>query len=459
MNDGHKLFSNVRITPFRDAGVVVTIFGEPSVAAPFICDDSGTWCHNTFDEAAKCIGAALRHNGKPNPSGIATIAVVIEGTISFAVAYFNGSGDDRLVVHASAFTACSTAHIGFVDLDVFIWFAPDLILIRAHHANTQFVKNLIGRLVPRKPELSLKLNGRDTRRLAGDQIGRPEPYRQRRVSTLHDGAGSEVAIDLALTTPKNSRAVGESIGLAGHCTARTNEPILPARTFKISRARSFVREQSLKFGKRARKWQITSLKYIDSHGRPTSTRIAELDDARLTTYLGPQARLIVIGAGDLSRFLCQMALALGFEVIVCDPREELRASWDLKGLLVSQEMPDDMILRLRPDARTAVVAVTHDPKLDGLALIDALQSEAFYVGAIGSRRNSVQRRTRLREHFDLPDAALEALHGPAGLYIGSKTPAEIALSIMAEVVAVKNGVDANAAVSVETGKAVRTWAS
>lgn len=187
--------------------------------------------------------------------------------------------------------------------------------------------------------------------------------------------------------------------------------------------------------------------------------VPELDDARLTTYLGPQARLIVIGAGDLSRFLCQMALALGFEVIVCDPREELRASWDLKGLLVSQEMPDDMILRLRPDARTAVVAVTHDPKLDDLALIDALQSEAFYVGAIGSRRNSVQRRTRLREHFDLPDAALEALHGPAGLYIGSKTPAEIALSIMAEVVAVKNGVDANAAVSVETGKAVRTWAS
>lgn len=140
-----------------------------------------------------------------------------------------------------------------------------------------------------------------------------------------------------------------------------------------------------------------------------------------------------------------MALSLGFEVIVCDPREEHRASWTLDGVLLSREMPDDLILRMTPDARTAVVALTHDPKLDDLALIDALQSDAFYVGAIGSRRNSAQRRERLREHFDLSEPALQALHGPAGLFIGSKTPAEIALSIMAEVVAVnKNGVPVSA---------------
>lgn len=168
--------------------------------------------------------------------------------------------------------------------------------------------------------------------------------------------------------------------------------------------------------------------------------VPKLSDSHLTTYLGPQARLIVIGAGDLSRFMCQMALSLGFEVIVCDPREEHRASWQMDGVLLSHEMPDDLILRLRPDARTAVVALTHDPKLDDLALIDALQSEAFYVGAIGSRRNSAHRRERLHAHFDLSEATLQALHGPAGLYIGSKTPAEIALSIMAEVVAAKNGI-------------------
>jgi xanthine dehydrogenase accessory factor len=181
--------------------------------------------------------------------------------------------------------------------------------------------------------------------------------------------------------------------------------------------------------------------------------LPHLDDQHLTTHLGPQARLIVIGAGDLSRFLCQMALGLGFEVIVCDPREESRASWQLDGVVVSDEMPDDLILRLQPDARTAVVAVTHDPKLDDLALIDALRSDAFYVGAIGSRRHSELRKTRLHEHFDLSHAALDSLHGPAGLYIGSKTPAEIALSIMAEVVAVKNGVEAATAVPVAAGKA------
>ncbi len=169
-----------------------------------------------------------------------------------------------------------------------------------------------------------------------------------------------------------------------------------------------------------------------------------LDEHTLTTYLGPQARLIVIGAGDLPRFLSQMALSLGFEVFVCDPREEHRANWSLDGVTLSHEMPDDLILRLKPDARTAVVALTHDPKLDDLALIDALQSDAFYVGAIGSRRNSATRRERLHEHFEIPYEMLDCLHGPAGLYIASKTPAEIALSIMAEVVAVKNGASANA---------------
>lgn len=180
--------------------------------------------------------------------------------------------------------------------------------------------------------------------------------------------------------------------------------------------------------------------------------VPHVDDHQLVTYLGPQARLIVIGAGDLSRYLCEMALSVGFEVIVCDPREEQRASWSMPGVAVSHEMPDDLVQRLRPDARTAVVALTHDPKLDDLALIDALQSDAFYVGAIGSRRNSQHRRERLRTHFDIPEEALQRLHGPAGLYIGSKTPAEIALSILAEIVAVKNGVQLPAPAQIEAGK-------
>ncbi|MGR6808444.1 XdhC family protein (plasmid) [Sphaerotilus natans] len=188
-----------------------------------------------------------------------------------------------------------------------------------------------------------------------------------------------------------------------------------------------------------------------SEGRPDGVPV--LDEATLTSWHGPSARLILIGAGDIADFIGRMAPALGFEVWVCDPREERRAAWQLPGVTLSAEMPDDLIQRLKPDRRTAVVALSHDPKLDDLALIDALQSEAFYVGAIGSRRNSETRRARLREHFDLGEAALDRLHGPAGLYIGSRTPAEIALSILAEVVAAKNGARLPAGAGVAGGKA------
>jgi xanthine dehydrogenase accessory factor len=102
-------------------------------------------------------------------------------------------------------------------------------------------------------------------------------------------------------------------------------------------------------------------------------------------------------------------------------------------------MPDDVVLELKLDQRSAVVALTHDPKLDDLALMEALKSDAFYVGAIGSRVNNTKRRERLKL-FDLTEDDLAKLHGPIGIYIGSKTPAEIAISILAEMTAIKNGI-------------------
>ncbi|WP_066267653.1 XdhC family protein [Hydrogenophaga palleronii] len=180
--------------------------------------------------------------------------------------------------------------------------------------------------------------------------------------------------------------------------------------------------------------------------------VPSLDAHSLTTFLGPQIRLIIIGAGDLPRYVCQIALSLGFEVIVCDPREQ-HETWDLDGVTMSREMPDDLVRRLQPDSRTAVVTLTHDPKMDDLALLEALDSSAFYIGAIGSRRNTQSRRSRLKEHFGFSDAALSKLRGPAGLYIGSKTPAEIALSIMAEIVAAKNGVELGESVQTAKDKA------
>lgn len=177
-----------------------------------------------------------------------------------------------------------------------------------------------------------------------------------------------------------------------------------------------------------------------------------VSDTALTTIHGPRWRLLIIGAGQLSAFLAQIALGMDYHVTVCDPREEYRQGWSVPGVQLSHDMPDDLVLGMTLDSRCAVLALTHDPKLDDLALMEALKSEAFYVGAIGSRANNAKRRERLKEYFDLTEAQLARLHGPVGLYIGSKTPAEIAVSILAELTAVKNGVILPEEVRVQTAK-------
>ena len=160
----------------------------------------------------------------------------------------------------------------------------------------------------------------------------------------------------------------------------------------------------------------------------------------LACTFGPEYRMLLIGAGQLTEYLATMALFSGFAVTVCDPREEYRSAWSVAGAKVVSDMPDDVVLAFRADRRSCVVALTHDPKLDDLALLEALKTEAFYVGAIGSRRNNDARHQRMVEHFAVSAAELQRLRGPIGIYIGSKTPAEIAVSIMAEILAVKNGV-------------------
>ena len=185
---------------------------------------------------------------------------------------------------------------------------------------------------------------------------------------------------------------------------------------------------------------------------PASPGMAmQVSGSALTTIHGPRWRLLIIGAGQLSGFLAQIAIGMEYQVTVCDPREEYRDSWHVDGVEVVHEMPDDQVIAMQLDARSAVVALTHDPKLDDLALMEALKSPAFYVGAIGSRANNAKRRERLKL-FDVTDAELARLHGPVGLYIGSKTPAEIAISILAELTAAKNGVELPAEVSVGNPK-------
>jgi xanthine dehydrogenase accessory factor len=168
-------------------------------------------------------------------------------------------------------------------------------------------------------------------------------------------------------------------------------------------------------------------------------QIFQFDGKTLRALFGPRWRLLIIGAGQLSRAVAPMALALDFEVVCCDPREEYHLTWDITNTTFSKAMPDDLVLQLQLDPHSAVIAVTHDPKLDDMALLEALKSPAFYVGALGSRVNTAKRKERLKL-FDLSETEIDRLHGPIGLDLGSKTPAEIAVSIMAEIVAVKNGV-------------------
>jgi len=164
----------------------------------------------------------------------------------------------------------------------------------------------------------------------------------------------------------------------------------------------------------------------------------EFDGTMLRALFGPRWRLLIVGAGQLSRVLAQMALALDFEVVCCDPREEYHLTWDVPGSSFSKAMPDDVVLELQLDPHSAVVALTHDPKLDDMVLLEALKSPAFYIGALGSRGNTAARKQRLAL-FDLSPAEIGRLHGPVGLDLGGRAPAETALAILAEIVAERYG--------------------
>jgi len=187
--------------------------------------------------------------------------------------------------------------------------------------------------------------------------------------------------------------------------------------------------------------RVTVLATGESHLQAsTSPQDLQIDAEKLVNTFGPEYRMLLIGAGQMTEYLATMAIFNGFAVTVCDPREEYRGAWSVAGVALHSDMPDDVVRAFTPDRRSCVIALTHDPKLDDLALLEALESDAFYIGAIGSRRNNTARHQRMKEHFEQTDDSLARLRGPIGIYIGSKTPAEIAVSIMAEVLAVKNAV-------------------
>ena len=197
--------------------------------------------------------------------------------------------------------------------------------------------------------------------------------------------------------------------------------------------------QRLTLGERLRR-ELTLASGAASLSQADGADLCLLDELRLVTTHGPHWRLLLIGAGQMTQYLAQMALALDYQVLVCDPREEYATeAANLPGVVHLRSMPDDAVIGLKPDSNTAVIALTHDPKLDDLALMEALRSPCFYVGAIGSRVNQAARKVRLAEHFDMSQEQLARLHGPVGIKNGARTPPEIAVSILAELTAKRYG--------------------
>jgi len=165
----------------------------------------------------------------------------------------------------------------------------------------------------------------------------------------------------------------------------------------------------------------------------------ERTDTRFTSVHGPRWRMLVIGASEIAHYLAEIAATVDYQVFVCDPREEYRTAWRSANAKWIDGMPDDAVTAFRPDPHSVVLTVSHDPRLDDMALLEALKSDACYVGAVGSARTNAERRRRLAQ-FDLTAQQIARLHGPVGLSIGSRTPPEIAVAILADLVGARNGV-------------------
>ena len=178
---------------------------------------------------------------------------------------------------------------------------------------------------------------------------------------------------------------------------------------------------------------------IERGERFSRTTVLGDDGREFVEEFGPPPHLLVFGAVDTAEALCKAAKELGWRTIVADPRGKFATRERIPSadeLLV--EWPEDVLARARPDAHTAVVVLTHEDRFDIPALIGALRSDAFYVGALGARRNQARRRERLLEE-GLSEEEIDRISGPVGLDIGAESPAETAISILAEILARRAG--------------------
>ncbi|MCH7815256.1 MAG: XdhC family protein [Proteobacteria bacterium] len=175
---------------------------------------------------------------------------------------------------------------------------------------------------------------------------------------------------------------------------------------------------------------------ISANDRSSDAAVV-IEDEKMSHSLSPMYRLLLLGAGDVAKFVAEMALALEYDVTLCDPRPHYLDNWQVDGVETTSRLPDDVVRDYFSNPYSGIVALAHDPRVDDMALMEALKTDAFYIGAMGSERTSAARRERLPE-LGLSAAEIDRLHAPIGFEIESKTPAEIAISIMAQVTSVRH---------------------
>ena len=213
--------------------------------------------------------------------------------------------------------------------------------------------------------------------------------------------------------------------LPGDCATQAHQAELEAA---LLGRRRLLREVNLVTGA----WQLRD----DQSQGPRVEQGA--DSVRLR--IGAAQRLLLAGYSSVAHFCAEFGKGLGFEVVLCDPRDEVMDNVVLDGIEIRRELPSLFIANGGCHRDTAVVALTHDPKIDDLAMLEAVRTEAFYIGVMGSQATSAKRRERLRRIGRLGEAEMARIHAPIGLNLGSKTPAEIALAVLADILRTRSGI-------------------
>jgi len=267
MDHRQEILRHFGVAALGDGVMIVSAPTQAAIGAPIVGNDQRPRHHSDFHEAAKRVGAAIGGNRQPDATGVTAILPLVLSGAGLPVADLDSTGDQRLVVDATPLATRPATKTQVSSTSTCLaGLSTDAILIGSDHPGAQLVKNAEGGFVSAQAELALELNRRYARRLAGDQVGRLEPYRQRRVALLHHRSGGQADIFAAGAAAQHAGTVREAEGLSDVATPRADEALRPAGLFQIGGAGCIVGKEVLELGKRARERQIVARQHIDDEG-------------------------------------------------------------------------------------------------------------------------------------------------------------------------------------------------